>query len=127
MTAARNRLRLCSYEYQTYMGEYAAMIDALEEEQTKDPSEDREHWLKSSFFLIEARCMLGRELDAQQLARTVSRHLGDTDRPPAQLEEAFARHAFLVLLLSGQWRKCIELMRRTPSGSSRLQYRGCAH
>ena len=123
MTAARNRLRLCSYEYQTYMGEYAAMIDALEEEQTKDPSEDREHWLKSSFFLIEARCMLGRELDAQQLARTVSRHLGDTDRP-AQLEESFARHAFLVLLLSGQWRKCIELMRRTPSGSSRLQYRG---
>jgi hypothetical protein len=71
-------------------GEYAAMIEALEAEQAKDPAEDREHWLKSSFFLVEARCMLGRELEAQHLARTVSRHLGDADRP-AQLEEAFAR------------------------------------
>ncbi|MFE4198232.1 LuxR C-terminal-related transcriptional regulator [Paenarthrobacter sp. NPDC056912] len=123
VTKARNRLQLCSYEYKTYMGEYASMVEALEEELAKDPAEDREHWLKSAFFLIEARCMLGRELDAQLLARTISRHLGDTDRP-AQLEESFARHAFLVLLLSGQWRKCIELMRRTPSKSSRLQYRG---
>ncbi|MDR6637588.1 LuxR C-terminal-related transcriptional regulator [Paenarthrobacter nitroguajacolicus] len=123
MGRARNRLQLCSYEYNTYMGEYAAMIDSLEEELAKDPAEDHEHWLRSSLFLVEARCMLGRELDAQELARTVSRQLGDTDRP-AQLEEAFARHAFLVLLLSGQWRQCIELMRRTPSRSSRLQYRG---
>ncbi|MCT9868902.1 helix-turn-helix transcriptional regulator [Paenarthrobacter aurescens] len=123
LAKARNRLHLCSYEYNTYMGEYAAIIDALEEELAKDPAEDREHWLRSSFFLVEARCILGRELEAQELARTVSRHLGDTDRP-AQLEEAFARHTFLVLLLSGQWRQCIELMRRTPSRSSRLQYRG---
>ncbi|WP_200846698.1 LuxR C-terminal-related transcriptional regulator [Arthrobacter sp. 18067] len=123
LAKARNRLHLCSYEYNTYMGEYLSIIDSLEEELAKDPAEDREHWLRSSFFLVEARCILGRELEAQELARTVSRHLGDTDRP-AQLEEAFARHAFLVLLLSGQWRQCIELMRRTPSRSSRLQYRG---
>ncbi|MDR6985826.1 DNA-binding CsgD family transcriptional regulator/tetratricopeptide (TPR) repeat protein/nucleoside-triphosphatase THEP1 [Paenarthrobacter nitroguajacolicus] len=120
---ALNRLHLCNYEYNTYMGEYASIIDALEEELAKDPEADREHWLRCSFFLIEARCILGREVEAQELARTVSRSLGDTDRP-AQLEEAFARHAFLVLLLSGQWRQCIELMRRTPSRSSRLQYRG---
>lgn len=120
---AYNRLHLCSYEYNTYMGEYASIIDQLEEELAKDPQVDREHWLRSAFFLVEARCILGRELEAQELARTVSRHLGDTDRP-AQLEEAFAKHAFLVLLLSGQWRQCIELMRRTPSRSSRLQYRG---
>lgn len=120
---ARNRLRLSSFEYKTHMGDYSSMIDELEAELAKDPAEDREHWLRSSFFLIEARCILGRELEAQQLARTISRQLGDTHRP-AQLEETFARHAFLVLLMSGQWRKCIELMRRTPSGSSRLQYRG---
>ncbi|WP_416404327.1 LuxR C-terminal-related transcriptional regulator [Arthrobacter sp. LFS091] len=123
MAKARNRLQLCSYEYNTFMGEYAAMIDSLEEELDKDPAEDMEHWLRSSLFLVEARCMMGRELDAQELARAVSRQLGDTDRP-GQLEEAFARHTFLVLLLSGQWRQCIELVRRTPSRSSRLQYRG---
>ncbi|BCW10011.1 hypothetical protein NtRootA4_10700 [Arthrobacter sp. NtRootA4] len=123
LSKARNRLQLCSYEYKTFMGEYASMIEDLERELAKDPCEDREHWLRSSFFLMEARCILGRELEAQELARRVSRHLGDTDRP-AQLEEAFAKHAFLVLLLSGQWRKCIELMRRTPSRPSRLQYRG---
>ncbi|MFJ4226702.1 LuxR C-terminal-related transcriptional regulator [Paenarthrobacter nicotinovorans] len=123
MTKARNRLQLCNYEYKTFMGEYASMVEDLEKELAKDIAEDREHWLRSSFFLIEARCILGREMEAQQLARSVSRHLADSDRP-AQLEEAFARHAFLVLLLSGQWRKCIELMRRTPSRPSRLQYRG---
>ncbi|MFC8040346.1 LuxR C-terminal-related transcriptional regulator [Paenarthrobacter sp. NPDC057355] len=120
---ARNRLQLCNFEYKTFMGEYASMVEDLEKELAKDFAEDREHWLRSSFFLIEARCILGREMEAQQLARSVSRHLADTDRP-AQLEEAFAKHAFLVLLLSGQWRKCIELMRRTPSRPSRLQYRG---
>ena len=120
---ARNRLLLCNYEYQTYMGEYAAVAEDLEEELAKDPAGDREHWLKSAFCLIEARCVMGRELEAQQLARTVSRQLGNNDRP-AQLEESFARQAFGVLLLSGQWRKCIELMRRTPSSPSRLQYRG---
>ncbi|BCW35319.1 transcriptional regulator [Arthrobacter sp. StoSoilA2] len=123
ITRARNRLLLCNYEYQTYMGEYTAVAEDLEEELAKDPAVDREHWLKSAFCLIEARCVMGRELEAQQLARTVSRQLGNNDRP-AQLEESFARQAFGVLLLSGQWRKCIELMRRTPSTPSRLQYRG---
>ncbi|MFJ5955565.1 LuxR C-terminal-related transcriptional regulator [Paenarthrobacter sp. NPDC092416] len=120
---ARNRLNLCGYEYKAYMGEYAAIVAALEDELAKDPAEDREHWLRSAFLLIEARCVLGRELEAQQLARTVSRQLGSGDRT-APLEEAFARHTFLVLLLSGQWRKCIELMRRAPSTPARLQYRG---
>lgn len=120
---ALNRLTLCDYEYQTYMGEYAEIIDALEAELDKDKESDPEHWLRSGFFLIEARCMLGRELEAQQLARTLSKHLRDAGNP-GPLEEEFASHAFLVLLLSGQWRKCIELMRRAPSKPSRLQYRG---
>jgi DNA-binding CsgD family transcriptional regulator/tetratricopeptide (TPR) repeat protein len=123
LAKARNRLQLCRYEYNTYMGEYASVVEALEEEVAKDPGADREHWLRSALFLVEARCILGRELEAQELARTVSRHLGETESP-APLEEAFARHTFLVLLLSGQWRQCIELMRRAPSRSSRLQYRG---
>ncbi|MGP0222669.1 MULTISPECIES: LuxR C-terminal-related transcriptional regulator [unclassified Paenarthrobacter] len=123
ITRARNRLDLCNYDYQTYLGEYAGMLDALEAELAKGPGEDREHWLRSACYLIEARCMVGRELDAQDLARSVSRQMNATDRTP-QLEEAFARHAYLVLLLSGQWRKCIELMRRAPSTPSRLQYRG---
>ncbi len=120
---ARNRLTLCNYEYQIYMGEYADIIDALEAELDKDRDADPEHWLMSGFFLVEARCMLGRELEAQQLARVMSKHLREAGSP-GPLEEAFARHVFPVLLLSGQWRKCIELMRRAPSKPSRLQYRG---
>ncbi|WP_236593492.1 LuxR C-terminal-related transcriptional regulator [Paenarthrobacter ureafaciens] len=120
---ARNRMRLCNYEYQTYMGEYARIIEDLEAELQQDPDFDREHWLRSGFFLIEARCILGRELEAQQLARSMSQALREAGSP-APLEEALARHAFLALLLSGQWRKCIELMRRAPSQPSRLQFRG---
>jgi DNA-binding CsgD family transcriptional regulator len=120
---ARNRMRLCNYEYQTYMGEYARIVGDLEAELQEDPEDDREHWLRSGFFLIEARCILGRELDAQQLAGTMSRALRAAGSP-APLEEAYARHAFLALLLAGQWRKCIELMRRAPSKPSRLQFRG---
>ncbi|MFI2566257.1 LuxR C-terminal-related transcriptional regulator [Paenarthrobacter sp. NPDC018779] len=123
LSRARNRLNLCNYEYQTYMGEYADIVEALELEQAQEPGEDSEHWLRCGFFLVEARCMLGRELEAQQLARTMSKHLRMAGTTPS-LEEAFARHTFLVLLLSGQWRKCIELMRRAPSKPSRLQFRG---
>ncbi|WP_405475126.1 LuxR C-terminal-related transcriptional regulator [Paenarthrobacter ilicis] len=123
LTRAFNRLKLCSYDYRSFMGEYADVIDELEEEWAKDPVEDRDHWLRASFFLIEARCMTGRELDALDLVHTVSRLVGEDGRS-AQLQESFARHAFLALLLAGRWRQCIELIRRTPPRSSRLQYRG---
>ncbi|WP_284974418.1 LuxR C-terminal-related transcriptional regulator [Arthrobacter sp. efr-133-TYG-104] len=123
MAKARNRLQLSRYEYKTFIGDYASVVEDLEAEFATGPRQDYEHWLRTSFFLIEARCILGRELDAQQLARTMSRHVDGVTRSP-QLEEAFAFPVFLTLLMSGQWRKCVELLSRAPSHPARLQYRG---
>ncbi|WP_284977699.1 LuxR C-terminal-related transcriptional regulator [Arthrobacter sp. fls2-241-R2A-200] len=120
---ARHRLQLSRYEYRTFIGDYASVVESLEDEFANGPGEDYDYWMRACFYLMEARCILGRELEAQELARTMSRHVEGMARSP-QLEEAFVLPLFLTLLMSGQWRKCVGLLSRTPSHPARLQYRG---
>ncbi|QDW29151.1 helix-turn-helix transcriptional regulator [Arthrobacter sp. KBS0702] len=104
-------LDLCEFNYLSFIGDYRPMMDRLAAAASADTDAlDPVHRLRTSIILMEALCMTGRELEARQLMRDIGGRLGEWANVP-RIRENFAWRSFNVLLLSGQWRQSIDMLK----------------
>ncbi|MGP4032530.1 LuxR C-terminal-related transcriptional regulator [Pseudarthrobacter sp. 1C304] len=104
-------LDLCEFNYLSFIGDYAPMMDRLRAAASADVDDiNPVHRLRSGIILMEALCMTGRELEARQLMRDIGGQLGEWSNVP-RIRENFAWRSFNVLLLSGQWRQSIDMLK----------------
>jgi DNA-binding CsgD family transcriptional regulator len=126
LAAAANRISLSEFEYQAFVGDYAVALPALEA--AADPRQNPDTWFRmnSSVILMSALSMTGREMDALSLMRHMGGQISDAAEIVG-LREKFAGRAYNVLLMAGQWRRCIDLL-DPPSAREfhRLPYRSAA-
>jgi DNA-binding NarL/FixJ family response regulator len=109
LAVAANRIALSEFEYKAFIGDFAPMVQALEE--ASDPHLNKDQWFRmhSALILMEALSAVGREMDALQLMRLLGGQLSDAGHIVG-LREKFASRAFMVLLQAGRWRQCIDLV-----------------
>ncbi len=126
VAAAANRISLSEFEYQAFVGDYAAAIPALEA--AADPELNSDTWFRmtSSLILMSALSMTGREMDALSLMRRLGGQISDAGEIVG-LREKFTGRAYNVLLTAGQWRRCIDLL-NPPAARDihQLPYRSAA-
>ncbi|QCB98427.1 LuxR family transcriptional regulator [Arthrobacter sp. PAMC25564] len=104
-------LDLCEFNYLSFIGEYQPMMERLHAAATADVDAiDPVHRLRASIILMEALCMTGKEVDARKLMREIGGQLGEWSNVP-RIRENFAWRSFNVLLLSGQWRQSIDMLK----------------
>jgi len=105
-------LDLCEFNYLSFIGDYEPMMDRLRAAATTTDADALApvHRLRASIILMEALCVTGKELEARQLMREIGGKLGDWSNVP-RIRENFAWRAFNVLLLSGQWRQAIDMLK----------------
>lgn len=110
LAVARNRLKFAEFEYRAFIGDFASMVAELE--QAADPRNTADPWFRthSSMILMTALSITGREMDALDLMRTLGGQLTDFSHV-AGLRESYSLHRFHVLLLAGEWRRCLEVAR----------------
>ncbi|MDQ0634844.1 DNA-binding NarL/FixJ family response regulator/tetratricopeptide (TPR) repeat protein [Arthrobacter pascens] len=126
LAAAANRISLSEFEYKAFVGDFSSMIPALEA--AANPARNADTWFRmnSSVILMTALSLTGREMDALRLMRQLGGQISDAAHIVG-LRERFAAEAYLVLLMAGQWRRCIDLL--DPPGTReahRLPYRSAA-
>jgi DNA-binding NarL/FixJ family response regulator len=126
LAAAANRISLSEFEFKAFVGDYSSMIPALEA--AADPARNADTWFRmnSSVILMTALSLTGHEMDALRLMRQLGGQISDAAHIVG-LRERFAAEAYLVLLMAGQWRRCIDLL--DPPGTReahRLPYRSAA-
>ncbi len=111
LTRARLCLDLCEFNYLSFVGDYAPMMDRLSAAATSDMDDvDPVHRLRSGIILMEALCMTGKEVDARRLMREIGGQLGEWSNVP-RIRENYAWRSFNVLLLSGYWRQSIDMLK----------------
>lgn len=125
LAAAANRISLCEFEYQAFVGDYAAAIPALEEAANPERNPDTWFRMNSALILMSALAMTGREMDALSLMRQLGGQISDAGEIVG-LREKFTGRAFNVLLTAGQWRRCIDLLSPPASKDIQLPYRSAA-
>ncbi|MET3811714.1 LuxR C-terminal-related transcriptional regulator [Arthrobacter sp. UYEF3] len=103
-------LDLCEFTYLSFIGEYEPMMERLSAAATSSDAIDPVHRFRTSIILMEALCMTGKELEARQLMRELAGRLGEWSNVP-RIRENFAWRSFNVLLLSGQWRQSIDMLK----------------
>jgi len=117
-------IELAGYEKQIHCGEYAAVAGSLEA--TYRSSHDVGQRLNCGSLLVMAWAVLGRELDAVDLAKKLETEMQRTGASP-RMRHWKSEGLFAALLTSGQWRECVTLltdaMDRHPKT---MQYRGGA-
>ncbi|MHA7155243.1 LuxR C-terminal-related transcriptional regulator [Arthrobacter sp. TMN-50] len=102
------KIELLDAELSAYNGDYPAMIEPLDELlKQSDLDADVRHQLCG--WLSEALCMTGRQDDAMQLSRLVLSRLADSAADPLLSESAQVR-LFSVMLMSGQWERCLSML-----------------
>ncbi|KRE77382.1 helix-turn-helix transcriptional regulator [Arthrobacter sp. Soil763] len=103
---------LCEFNYLSFIGDYEPMMDRLQAAATSADADtlDPAHRLRASIILMEALCVTGKELDARRLMRELGGTLGEWSHVP-RIRENFAWRAYNVLLLSGQWRQAIDMLK----------------
>ncbi|MEE2569306.1 LuxR C-terminal-related transcriptional regulator [Pseudarthrobacter sp. J64] len=108
LAVAAHRLSLSGFEYKAFTGDFASMVPDLE--RAADPQVTTDPWfrMQASIILMTALSITGREVDALELMRATGGHLTDVGHAPG-LRESYALHRFHVLLLAGQWRRCLEV------------------
>ena len=106
---AADRISLSEFEYQAFVGDYAAMIPALEAAADPELNPDTEYQMHAAIILMTALSMTGREMDALSLLRQLGGQISDASHVVG-LRERYTQEAYLVLLLAGQWRRCIDLL-----------------
>lgn len=121
--AAANRISLSEFEYQVFVGDYAAAIPGLEA--AADPALNPDLWFRmnSAMILMTALALTGREMDALSLMRQLGGQISDAGQIVG-LREIFTERAYTVLLTAGQWHRCIDLL--NPSAAreiNQLPYR----
>ncbi|WP_457949112.1 LuxR C-terminal-related transcriptional regulator [Pseudarthrobacter sp. alpha12b] len=123
---AANRISLSEFEYRAHDGDYAALIPALERAADPAGNPDTAFRLQSAITLMSALALTGREMDALGLMRQLGGQLTDASHIVG-LRERYVREAYFVLLMAGQWRRCIDLLSPFSVGQPhRLPYRSAA-
>ncbi len=123
---AVNRVALSEFEYQAHAGNFSAMIPALERAADPAANPDTGYRLQSAIILMTALAFTGREMDALGLMRQLGGQLTDASHIVG-LRERYTKEAFFVLLLAGQWRRCIDLLTPFSAGQlHRLPFRSAA-
>ncbi|HEX9087113.1 MAG TPA: helix-turn-helix transcriptional regulator [Arthrobacter sp.] len=111
LTRAGLCLDLCEFNYLSFVGDYKPMMDRLTAAASPAVDDiDPVHRLRSGIILMEALCMTGKELDARKLMRDIGGQLGEWSNVP-RIRENYAWRSFNVLLLSGQWRQSIDMLK----------------
>jgi DNA-binding NarL/FixJ family response regulator len=122
---AANRISLSEFEYQVFVGNYAAAIPGLEA--AADPTLNHDLWFRmnSAMLLMTALAMTGREMDALSLMRQLGGQISDAGQIVG-LRETFTERAYHVLLTAGQWHRCIDLLNPAAREMHQLPYRSAA-
>ncbi|WP_411375917.1 LuxR C-terminal-related transcriptional regulator [Arthrobacter sp. MPF02] len=107
--AALNQVTLSGFEYRAFMGDYAGLIPALEAAADPASNPDAGYRMHSAIILMTALALTGREMDALGLMRQLGGQISDASNVVG-LRERYSREAYLVLLMAGQWRRCIDLL-----------------
>jgi DNA-binding NarL/FixJ family response regulator len=123
LAAAANRISLSEFEYKAFVGDYASMVPALEAASDAARNPDVSFRMNAAIILMTALSLTGREMDALSLMRTLGGQISDAAQVVG-LREEYTSRAYSVLLMAGQWRRCIDLL-DPPSArdTHRLPYR----
>ncbi|MDF2051261.1 MULTISPECIES: LuxR C-terminal-related transcriptional regulator [unclassified Arthrobacter] len=106
---AANLVSLSDFEYRAFVGDYAALIPDLEAAADPALNPDADYRMHSAILLMTALALTGREMDALGLMRQLGGQISDASHVVG-LRERYTREAYLVLLMAGQWRRCIDLL-----------------
>ncbi|TLM84799.1 helix-turn-helix transcriptional regulator [Pseudarthrobacter sp. NamE2] len=107
--AALNQVTLSEFEYRAFVGDYAGLIPALEAAADPASNPDAGYRMHSAIILMTALALTGREMDALGLMRQLGGQISDASHVVG-LRERYSREAYLVLLMAGQWRRCIDVL-----------------
>ena len=123
LAVAANRISLSEFEYKAFVGDFASMVPALEAASDADRNPDVSFRMNAAVILMTALSLTGREMDALGLMRTLGGQISDAAQIVG-LREEYTSRAYFVLLMAGQWRRCIDLL-DPPSArdAHRLPYR----
>jgi DNA-binding CsgD family transcriptional regulator len=123
---AANQVSLSGFEYRAFVGDYAALIPALEAAADPATNPDAGYRMHSAIILMTALALTGREMEALSLMRQLGGQISDASHVVG-LRERYTREAYLVLLMAGQWRRCIDLLGPQSVGEPyRLPYGSAA-
>ncbi|ADX72427.1 response regulator containing a CheY-like receiver domain and an HTH DNA-binding domain protein [Pseudarthrobacter phenanthrenivorans Sphe3] len=111
--AAANKVALSQFEYRAFIGDYAGIIPALEAAADPARNPDTGYRMNAAILLMTSLAMTGREMDALSIMRQLGGQISDASHIVG-LRERYTREAYLVLLMAGQWRRCIDLL--APQG-----------
>jgi DNA-binding CsgD family transcriptional regulator/tetratricopeptide (TPR) repeat protein len=125
VAAATNRISLSEFEYQAFVGDYAAAIPGLEAAADAGLNPDLWFRMNSAMILMTALAMTGREMDALSLMRQLGGQISDAGHIVG-LRETFTERAYSVLLTAGQWHRCIDLLNPAAREIHQLPYRSAA-
>ncbi|HEY1156015.1 MAG TPA: LuxR C-terminal-related transcriptional regulator, partial [Arthrobacter sp.] len=126
VAVAANRIALSEFEYHAHAGDFAAMIPDLERAADPGLNPDTGFRFRSAIILMGALAMTGREMDALSLMRQLGGQLSDASHVVG-LREKYMKESYFVLLVAGQWRRCIDLLNSAGQGRpSGLPYRSAA-
>jgi DNA-binding CsgD family transcriptional regulator/tetratricopeptide (TPR) repeat protein len=104
-------LNLCEFNYLSFIGDFQPMMERLSAAAAADVDDiDPVYRLRTSLILMEALCITGKELDARTLMREIGGQMGEWANVP-RIRENFAWRSFNILLLSGQWRQSIDMLK----------------
>ncbi|MFD0759491.1 hypothetical protein [Arthrobacter ulcerisalmonis] len=105
------------FEYHAFVGDYTAIIPDLEKAADPALNPDTVFRLRAAIILMTALAFTGREMDALHLMRRLGSQLNDSSESVG-LRERFTKDAFLLLLMAGQWRWCIDILGTAAVGDS---------
>ncbi|MHC6591084.1 helix-turn-helix transcriptional regulator [Arthrobacter sp. C152] len=126
VAVATNRIALSGFEYQAHVGDFAAMVPDLERAADPGRTPDTAFRFRSAIILMGALAMTGREMDALGLMRQLGGQISDASHVVG-LRERYMKEAYFVLLVAGQWRRCIDLLGSVGHGQANgLPYRSAA-
>ena len=106
---AANRISLSEFEYKAFVGDFASMVPALEAASDAARNPDIAFRMNAAVILMTALSQTGREMDALSLMRTLGGQISDAAQIVG-LREEYTSRAYSVLLMAGQWRRCIDLL-----------------
>lgn len=106
---AANRVALSDFEYRAFIGDYAALVPDLEAAADPARNPDTGHRMHSAILLMTALALTGREMDALSLMRQLGGQISDASHVVG-LREQYTKESYTVLLLAGQWRRCLDFL-----------------
>ncbi|SDT06960.1 regulatory protein, luxR family [Pseudarthrobacter equi] len=119
---AANRVALSAFEYRAFMGDYAELIPELVAAADPELNPDTGYRMHAAILLMTALVLTGREMDALGLMRQLGGQISDASHVVG-LREQYTKESYMVLLLAGQWRRCLDFLGpQTTDEPYRLPY-----